>query len=157
MAFTRRHSAPCNPTRTTRSAAKSSSCCRRCRATCARLPRSLLVRRREWSQQFVTAVDAGMVSAKSIPLPTLRKLLLHRDEQIAKLVKKHWGEVKGATTAEMRQGNRSPRCRRPRLARETRIPARSCSPRNVRTLPRPARQRRQCRPRPDAVQARRRT
>jgi putative heme-binding domain-containing protein len=34
-------------------------------------------------------------------LATLRKLLLHRDEQIANLVRKHWGEVKGATTAQM--------------------------------------------------------
>ena len=62
---------------------------------------SLLVGRREWSKQLVMAVDAGKVEPKSIPLPTLRKLLLHRDDEIAKLVKKHWGEIKGATTAQM--------------------------------------------------------
>jgi len=62
---------------------------------------SLLVNRREWSRQLVLAVDAGSVAAKSLPLPTLRKLLLHRDDEIAKLVKKNWGEVKGATTAQM--------------------------------------------------------
>ncbi len=33
-------------------------------------------------------------------LPTLRRLLLHRDEQIAKLIKKHWGEVKGTFPQE---------------------------------------------------------
>ena len=33
----------------------------------------------------------------------MRKLLLHRDEKIQQLVRKNWGEVKGATTAEMRQ------------------------------------------------------
>ena len=48
---------------------------------------SLLVGRREWSRQLVSAVDEGKVSPKSIPLPTLRKLLLHRDDEIAKLVK----------------------------------------------------------------------
>src|SRR5258708_2193027 len=64
---------------------------------------SLLVGRREWSRQLVQAVDAGKVSPKSIELATLRKLLLHRDDQIAGLVKKHWGEVKGATTEEMRK------------------------------------------------------
>jgi len=64
---------------------------------------SLLVGRREWSRQLLTAVDDGKVSPKSIPLATLRKLLLHRDDQIANLVKKHWGEVKGATTEQMRK------------------------------------------------------
>jgi putative heme-binding domain-containing protein len=62
---------------------------------------SLLVGRREWSRQFVNAVEAGKIAPKSIPLATLRKLLLHRDDEIAKLVRKHWGEVKGATTAQM--------------------------------------------------------
>jgi putative heme-binding domain-containing protein len=64
---------------------------------------ALLVGRREWSRQLLAAVDDGKIAPKSIPLATLRKLLLHRDEQIAKLVKKHWGEVKGATTEQMRQ------------------------------------------------------
>ncbi len=64
---------------------------------------SLLVGRREWSRQLVSAVDQGTIASKSIPLATLRKLLLHRDDEIAKLVKKHWGDVKGATTEHMRQ------------------------------------------------------
>jgi putative heme-binding domain-containing protein len=64
---------------------------------------SLLVGRREWSRQLVGAVEEGKVSAKSIPLPTLRKLLLHKDDQIAGLVRKHFGEVKGSTTADMQK------------------------------------------------------
>jgi putative heme-binding domain-containing protein len=64
---------------------------------------SLLVGRREWSRHLVTAVDDGKVAAKSIPLATLRKLLLHKDDKIAELVRKHWGEVKGATTAQMKK------------------------------------------------------
>ncbi|MBI3823269.1 MAG: c-type cytochrome [Planctomycetes bacterium] len=64
---------------------------------------SLLVSRREWSRELVIAVDLGKIPAKSISLATLRKLLLHRDAEIPKLVKKHWGEVKGATTEQMRK------------------------------------------------------
>jgi putative heme-binding domain-containing protein len=64
---------------------------------------SLLTSRRTWSGQLVTAVDAGQIDAKSLPTPTLRKLLLHKDDKIAALIKKHWGDVKGATTAEMQQ------------------------------------------------------
>ena len=64
---------------------------------------SLLVGRREWSRQLLAAVDNGKVTAKSIPLPTLRKLLLHKDDRIAGLVRKHFGEVKGATTAQMQK------------------------------------------------------
>ncbi len=64
---------------------------------------SLLVGRREWSRQLLAAVDSGKVPAKSIPLATLRKLLLHKDKEITGLVRKHWGEVKGATTAQMQK------------------------------------------------------
>lgn len=63
----------------------------------------LLVSRKPWSKQFLAAVDAGTIASKSIPTPTLKKLLLHRDAGIADLVKKHWGEVKGATTLAMQQ------------------------------------------------------
>ncbi len=62
---------------------------------------SMLASRREWSKQLVRAVDAGQIAPATVRLATLRKLLLHRDEQIAELVRKHWGEVKGATTAQM--------------------------------------------------------
>jgi putative membrane-bound dehydrogenase-like protein len=64
---------------------------------------SLLVGRREWSRQLLAAVDAGQVAPNSIALPTQRKLLLHKDDQIAGLVRKHFGEVKGATTAQMQK------------------------------------------------------
>jgi putative heme-binding domain-containing protein len=62
---------------------------------------SMLASRRAWSKQLVVAVDAGKIPPASIPPPTLRKLLLHRDDRIGELVRKHWGEVKGATTARM--------------------------------------------------------
>jgi putative heme-binding domain-containing protein len=62
---------------------------------------ALLASRREWGRQFVFAVDAGRVAPESVRSATLRKLLRHHDDRIAELVHKHWGEVKGATTAQM--------------------------------------------------------
>jgi putative heme-binding domain-containing protein len=62
---------------------------------------AMLASRRQWGRQLVLAVDAGKVAPESISLVTLRKLLLHRDDRISELVRKHWGEVKGATTAQM--------------------------------------------------------
>ncbi len=64
---------------------------------------TLLVSRKAWSKQVLEAVDAGTLAAKSLPTPMVKRMLLHRDEQIAALVKKHWGEIKGATTEQMRQ------------------------------------------------------
>ncbi len=64
---------------------------------------SLLVSRKSWSRQLLAAVDAGTIATQSIPPPTLKKLLLHHDAEIDRLVKKHWGDVKGATTLAMQQ------------------------------------------------------
>jgi putative heme-binding domain-containing protein len=64
---------------------------------------ALLVSRRNWSNQWLAAVEDGALDAKSIPREAVRKLLLHRDKAIAEQVRKHWGDVaRGATTAEMR-------------------------------------------------------
>jgi putative heme-binding domain-containing protein len=62
----------------------------------------LLRGRRAWSMQWLEAVDAGRIAARAVPLSTVRRLLLLRDPKIAALVKKNWGEVRGATTAEMK-------------------------------------------------------
>jgi putative heme-binding domain-containing protein len=64
---------------------------------------SLLVSRQSWSQHFAAAIASKQVPAKSVPLATVRKMLLHRDQRIAALIKEYWGEVKGATTAQMSQ------------------------------------------------------
>ncbi len=62
---------------------------------------TLLLSRREWSRQWLAAVEQGAIPAKAIPRATVRQMLLHNDETITKLVTKLWGNVKGATTAEM--------------------------------------------------------
>ncbi|HWY86388.1 MAG TPA: PVC-type heme-binding CxxCH protein [Gemmataceae bacterium] len=64
---------------------------------------TLLVSRRTWGMQLLAAVAAGAIEPRSIATTSLKKLLLHRDPEIAGLVKKHWGEVRGATTLAMQQ------------------------------------------------------
>ena len=76
----------------------------------ARLPvdvkedaQSLLSSRKEWARAWLEAVEAGKIGAKTIPETALKKALLHKDDRIASLVKKHWGDIKGATTAQMQK------------------------------------------------------
>ncbi len=75
-----------------------------------RLPRAvqaaaqaLLLSRKTWTRQFLEAVDAGKVERGSIPLDAVRRMTVHRDDVIERLIARHWGKVQGATTAEMRQ------------------------------------------------------
>ncbi len=63
---------------------------------------SLLASRVSWSLELLKAIDAGQIARESIPMPVVRRILLHPDEQLAALVRKQWGDVQGATTAEMR-------------------------------------------------------
>jgi putative heme-binding domain-containing protein len=62
---------------------------------------NVLVTRKAWARSLLAAVDAGRVAPKSIPSDVVQRILFQRDEQIAAMVKKHFGEIKGATTAEM--------------------------------------------------------
>lgn len=62
---------------------------------------TLLASRRTWAHRLLTAVDSGTPQAGDLSLDTVRQILLHQDEQLTALVKKHWGDVQGATTDEM--------------------------------------------------------
>ena len=64
---------------------------------------SLLASRKSWARQFLEAVDDGAIKKKVIPLDLVRKMTVFKDERIAELVRKHWGQVQGATTAEMQK------------------------------------------------------
>jgi putative heme-binding domain-containing protein len=46
-------------------------------------------------------VAAGKVDRRHIPSAAVRRMTVHRDDAIARLVGKLWGKVQGATTAEM--------------------------------------------------------
>jgi putative heme-binding domain-containing protein len=65
--------------------------------------RTLLVSRKTWALQMLEAVDQGKIDPATVPAEAVRKLTAHRDAHLAELVKKHWGNVEGATTAEMQQ------------------------------------------------------
>jgi putative membrane-bound dehydrogenase-like protein len=49
---------------------------------------------------FLRAVDRGEIPAKDVLLDTLQRILLHDDQQISRLVQKHWGKIGPATTGE---------------------------------------------------------
>ena len=116
---------------------------------------ALLVGRREWSRQLLAAVDDGKDRAKSIPLATLRKLLLHRDDQIAQSGQEALGRSQRRDHRPDATGHRPPR--RGRQRRQGRsLPRQETIHRPLRQLPHLARRGRQRRSRPDSVQARRR-
>jgi putative heme-binding domain-containing protein len=62
---------------------------------------TLLVSRKAWAVQLLNAVAQGKIDRGTIPLDVVRKMTVHRDERLARLVRKYWGNVEGATTAEM--------------------------------------------------------
>jgi len=64
---------------------------------------SLLASRRDWAGQFLAAIDAGTIDKRAVPVETQRKLLLHNNNEITKLVRKHFGKVAGATTQQMQK------------------------------------------------------
>ncbi|MBI3465659.1 MAG: c-type cytochrome, partial [Planctomycetes bacterium] len=64
---------------------------------------TLLASRRAWSLALLQAIDSKRVDAALVPQTIVRKLLFHRDDQIASLVRQHFGEIQGATTEAMRE------------------------------------------------------
>ena len=62
---------------------------------------SLLVSRKSWALALGETVDRGEIAATSLPLDTVRRLTIYKDEKLASLIQKHWGSVDGATTADM--------------------------------------------------------
>lgn len=64
---------------------------------------TLLISRRVWTRQLLEAADHGKIDKTTLSKDTIRRMTAHRDERIAKLITKHWGNVTGGTTADMRQ------------------------------------------------------
>lgn len=62
---------------------------------------ALLVSRQPWALALLEAVERGDIAATSLPVETVRKATIFRDERIAALVRKHWESVEGASTGEM--------------------------------------------------------
>lgn len=62
---------------------------------------TVLASRKAWATRLLSEVDAGRIKSDSIPTSVARRVLLLRDDAIAQAVRKHWGEIEGASTAEM--------------------------------------------------------
>lgn len=63
---------------------------------------TLLGSRSVWAIGLLEAVDRGELKPEDVSDTALRKILLHDKSRIGELVAKHWGNVAGATTEEMR-------------------------------------------------------
>lgn len=64
---------------------------------------TVLASRKAWARQLLQAIEEGKVDPAAIASDVVRRLTLHRDDMLAQLVRKHWGNVEGATTAEMQK------------------------------------------------------
>jgi putative heme-binding domain-containing protein len=64
---------------------------------------TLLLSRKNWSLQMVEAVERGAVSKENVPADLVRRLAVLKDQRLSDAIRRVWGEVKGATTEEMRR------------------------------------------------------
>ncbi len=64
---------------------------------------TVLVSRKEWSRALLEAIERGVIDHTSIPIDAVQKMTVHKDDRIAELVKKHWSDVRGASTDEMKR------------------------------------------------------
>jgi putative heme-binding domain-containing protein len=64
---------------------------------------TLLSGRKAWARLLLEAVDKGEIDRAALPADAVRRLTVFRDERISGLIKKLFGEVEGATTAQMQQ------------------------------------------------------
>jgi putative membrane-bound dehydrogenase-like protein len=63
---------------------------------------TLLASRPKWSHSLLAAVDSGNLPPAAVSMNVLKKILRQNDAANAALIRKHWGKLKGATTAEMK-------------------------------------------------------
>jgi len=62
---------------------------------------TMIASRATWTEQLLGQLAEGKIKPESVPSVIVRKIHLHRDEAIRQAVAKYWGDVAGATTAEM--------------------------------------------------------
>jgi putative heme-binding domain-containing protein len=61
----------------------------------------LLASRPSWALTLVEAVDAGRLDPRSVPPEVVRRLPVRRDDRLASLVRKHWGDPRPVSTAAL--------------------------------------------------------
>ena len=65
------------------------------------IAQTLLLSRKNRALQYVEAVEKGSIAKEKVPADVVRRLAVIKDERVAAVVRRVWGEVKGATTREM--------------------------------------------------------
>jgi putative membrane-bound dehydrogenase-like protein len=60
----------------------------------------VLLSRRSWALALLRAVDRGQVAARDGSVEQLRVVALHHDAELDRLVRQHWGNVRGGTPEE---------------------------------------------------------
>ena len=64
---------------------------------------TLLASRPKWSRELLSTVDVGKLPPNAVSMNVLKKIVRQNDKLNTALVRKHWGALKGTTTAEMKQ------------------------------------------------------
>ena len=64
---------------------------------------NLLASRAAWSRQFLQAIDAGKIDKRTVPSEIVGRLRSQKDDTVAALVQRHFGEKRVATTKEMQE------------------------------------------------------
>jgi len=64
---------------------------------------TLMSSRSAWSLELAEAADSGRIDPRVVPLEIVQKIQLYRDHRITRLVEKHWGQLKPATSEELQR------------------------------------------------------
>ena len=62
--------------------------------------RDALLGRKSWALRFLQEIDRGRFLPQEVPLDQVRQISLHQDQQLDKLARKLWGNIKGGTPEE---------------------------------------------------------
>jgi putative membrane-bound dehydrogenase-like protein len=63
---------------------------------------SLLGSRKAATRAFLLLIDRGSINPKEVPFDQVRRFLLHKDDEIHRLVEKHWGKIGREASGEKR-------------------------------------------------------
>jgi putative heme-binding domain-containing protein len=61
----------------------------------------VLASRKAWSRQLLLQVAEGQIEARTVPIEVVQRILFQRDDELSQLAQRGFGEVQGASTAEM--------------------------------------------------------
>jgi len=72
------------------------------RAEVLPVAQSLLVSRKAWTLKLLQAVDQKQIDQATLPMDVVRRMTIHQDPQISKLISEHWSSIENASSEQMR-------------------------------------------------------